>query len=93
MATTNINVRVDENLKKNADKLFSDLGMNMSTAINIFLTQAVETDSIPFPIRRYNAETIKAMAEIEEMKKNPDNYKSYSTAEEMTEDILNEVSD
>lgn len=36
MATTNINVRVDENLKKDADELFSDLGLNMSTAITMF---------------------------------------------------------
>ena len=40
MATTNINVRVDENLKKDADELFSDLGLNMSTAITMFLKSA-----------------------------------------------------
>lgn len=41
-ATTNINVRVDEVLKKDADKLFSDLGLNMSTAITMFLKSAVK---------------------------------------------------
>ena len=44
MATTNINVRVDENLKKDADELFSDLGLNMSTAITMFLKSAVNND-------------------------------------------------
>ena len=39
MATTNLNVRVDENLKKTADALLNELGLNMSTAINIYLKQ------------------------------------------------------
>lgn len=41
MATTNLNVRVDENLKKTADTLLNELGLNMSTAINIYLKQIV----------------------------------------------------
>ena len=48
MATTNINVRVDSDLKSQAEDLFSDLGLNMSTAINIFLKSAVSHDGIPF---------------------------------------------
>ena len=41
MATTNINIRVDSDLKAQAEELFSDLGMNMSTAIIMFLKSAV----------------------------------------------------
>ena len=52
MATTNINFRVDEKLKKEADRLFSDLGLNMSTAITIFLKSAVSCNGIPFEIKR-----------------------------------------
>ena len=48
--TTNLNVRVDATLKKESDMLFKDLGLNMSTAINMFLTQCVKTSSIPFNI-------------------------------------------
>ena len=48
--TTNLNVRVDSTLKKESDMLFKDLGLNMSTAINMFLTQCVKTSSIPFNI-------------------------------------------
>lgn len=48
--TTNLNVRVDSTLKKEADALFKDLGLNMSTAINLFLTKCVKTSSIPFQI-------------------------------------------
>ena len=73
MATTNINVRVDAELKKSAEALFNDLGLNMSTAITMFLKSAVNHDGIPFEIRRQtpNAETKAALAEYSEMKKHP----------------------
>lgn len=63
MSTTNINVRIDENLKKDADQLFSDLGLTMSTAITMFLKSAISNNGIPFEIKRKepNAETIAAM--------------------------------
>lgn len=48
--TTNVNIRMDEELKKQAEKLFSDLGMNMSTAINVFVRQAIRYGGIPFEI-------------------------------------------
>lgn len=54
MATTNLNIRIDENLKKNAETLFSDLGLNMSSAITIFLKAAVDYRGIPFEIRKSN---------------------------------------
>ena len=48
MATSNINVRVDNDLKAQAEALFSDLGLNMSTAIIMFLKSAVSHDGLPF---------------------------------------------
>ena len=48
MATTNINVRVDTELKQSAEELFDDLGLNMSSAINMFLKSAVNYGGIPF---------------------------------------------
>lgn len=89
MATTNINVRVDSALKQEAEALFNDLGLNLSSAINMFLRSAVIHDGIPFEIKRQspNAETKAALAEYEEMKKNPGNYKRYETFDE----VLNEV--
>jgi DNA-damage-inducible protein J len=70
MATTNINVRVDENVKKNADNIFNELGMNMSTAINIFLKQAIREHGIPFDLKleQPNEETLMAMKDVEEGK-------------------------
>ena len=52
MATTNLNIRVDEDLKKNAERLFADLGLNMSSAITIFLKSAVDYNGIPFEIKK-----------------------------------------
>lgn len=52
MATTNLNIRIDEDLKRNAEILFSDLGLNMSSAITIFLKSAVDYRGIPFEIRK-----------------------------------------
>ena len=48
--TTNINIRMDKALKEQAEKLLSELGMNMTTAFNIFLRQAVRQGKIPFEI-------------------------------------------
>lgn len=93
MATTNINVRVDSVLKQEAEALFNDLGLNLSSAINIFLRSAVIHDGIPFEIKRQtpNAETKAALAEYEEMKKNPSNYKRYESFDEMLDEVFTDV--
>ncbi len=85
MATTNINVRVDSTLKQEAEVLFNDLGLSMSSAINMFLRSAVSHDGIPFEVRRQapNAETKSALDEYEEMKKNSGNYKRYESFDEL----------
>ena len=87
---TTLNVRVDEKLKKQASELFADLGLDMSTAVNMFLRQAVMKDGLPFDVVREvpNAETLAAMAEVEEMKKHPEKYKSYTDVDEMFRELL-----
>ena len=52
MSTTNINIRVNTELKKSAELLFDDLGLNMSTAITMFLKSAVNHNGIPFEVKR-----------------------------------------
>ena len=52
-ATSNINVRVSTELKQSAEELFEDLGLSMSAAITLFLKNAVNSNSIPFEIKRY----------------------------------------
>ncbi len=86
MATTNINFRVDEKLKKEADRLFSDLGLNMSTAITIFLKSAVSCNGIPFEIKRKepNAETVAA---IEDVLKRKNLIGPFNSVDELMEDL------
>ena len=91
MATTNINVRVDANLKQSAESLFADLGLNMSTAITMFLKSAVNRDGIPFEVKRIspNAETKAALAEYDQMKLHPENYKRYDSFDDLMNEVLN----
>ena len=93
MATTNINVRVDSELKKSAESLFKDLGLNMSSAITMFLKSAVSYEGIPFEVKRLtpNAETKAALAEYKEMKKNPGNYKRYDSFDSLVDEVLSDV--
>lgn len=90
MATTNINVRIDTELKQSAEALFSDLGLNMSSAITMFLKSAVSHDGIPFEVKRMtpNAETRAALAEYDEMKKNPGNYMRYESFDALMDEVL-----
>lgn len=93
MATTNINVRVDSELKSQAESLFSDLGMNMSTAIIMFLKSAVNHDGLPFEVKRAvpNAETKAALSEYAEMKKNPAAYKRYDSFDDVLTEVLDDA--
>ena len=61
--TTNISIRMDTELKAQADALFGELGMNISTAFNIFVRQAIREGGIPFKIQldKPNKETAAAM--------------------------------
>jgi len=93
MATTNINVRVDTELKQSAEALFNDLGLNMSSAITMFLKSAVSHDGIPFDVKRMtpNAVTKAALAEYKEMKKNPGNYKRYGSFDELMDEVISDA--
>ena len=48
MATTNLNIRTDKEIKDQADRIFSELGLNMTTAINMFLRATIRENGIPF---------------------------------------------
>ena len=88
MATTNVSIRMDTELKAQADELFAELGMNLSTAFNIFVRQPLREGGIPFEIRtdRPNKETIAAMLEAENIAKDP-NVKGYTDLDEMFADL------
>ncbi len=89
MATKNITIRMDEELKKQAEELFSDLGLSMTSAIIAFTKQAVREQSIPFIISKNvpNAETIAAMREVERMKAEPESHKGHNDVNSMLDDI------
>ena len=89
MAKTSTNISIDADIKTKAQELFADFGLDLSTAINMFLRQSVRENAIPFNISREtpNSDTIAAIKEFEEFKKNPSGYKKYSSFSE----LLNEV--
>jgi len=66
MATTNLNVRIDADLKKQSEEIFSELGLNMSTALTVFLRQTVRSRGIPFEMRLNipNEETLAAIQDV-----------------------------
>jgi len=58
--TVTINIRVDEKVKKDAEVLFNNLGLNISTAVNIFFRQAIMDEALPFkPQLKYKHITLK----------------------------------
>ena len=90
MTTTSMNIRVDSTVKKQAQELFAALGMDMTTAINIFLRQSVQRQGLPFEVtlNRMNSETLEAIAEVQEMKKHPERDKGYADADAMMKELL-----
>ena len=93
MSKTTANISIDSDVKIKAQELFSDFGMDLSTAINIFLRQAIRENAIPFAITREvpNEVTISAIEETREMEKHPERYKGYRDVNEMIGDILGEI--
>jgi DNA-damage-inducible protein J len=85
-----MNIRMDKEVKEEAQRIFSDLGMDMTTAVNVFLRQVIRCDGFPFDLRlsRPNEETMAAIKEVEEMKKDPSLGKTYSDVDEMMKDLL-----
>ena len=88
-ATTNISIRMDCDLKARADAFFGELGMNLSTAFNVFVRQSLREGRIPFEISLHeepNEETIAAMLEAERIEKDP-NVKGYDDLDELFADL------
>lgn len=86
--TTNISIRMDCNIKKKADALFEELGMNLTTALNIFIRQTLREGRIPFEISIHNAnkKTVTAMLEAERIANDSD-VEGYTDVEELLADL------
>ncbi len=85
----NMSFRVDKKLKEQADDLFKNLGMNTSVALNMFLTQCVREQSIPFipSMEIPNARLISAMEEAEAIESGKIKAKKYKSFKDALEDI------
>ncbi len=83
MATTPTQIRIDSDIKAQANALFADLGLDMSSAVNLFLHQCVLRSGLPFTIevpRQYSDQTLSAMAEARRISRDPD-AKGYTSME------------
>lgn len=78
--STNLNIRIDKNVKESSEKVFDELGLNMTTAINMFLRQVIRVGGIPFEIKCDipNKEAIEESIKIAN-----DRSKGYTTIEDL----------
>lgn len=88
---TTIHIRTNPKLKKNAQRVLKQLGIDMSSAMNLYLQQIVITESIPFPIRTVNGFTPEQEREmIQEAQEALKHGKRYKTVDELFDDVLKE---
>lgn len=92
MATvTNLNIRTDKAVKEAAESIFTELGLNMTTAVNMFLRQTIRENGIPFSLKLNtpNEITMAAIAEGRRMATDPNvkGYKSLSDLKEALDEI------
>ena len=88
MAMTNLNLRLDSEVKSKVESILNDMGLNFTTAVNIYFKQILRTGEIPFKIKVDvpNVETLKAMEESENILKSPDT-KYFDSAKELFDHI------
>ena len=86
MAQTNVNIQMDDNLKQQFDRLCTELGLNMSTAFNIFARTMVRQQRIPFEVSLDvpNAETLAA---IEDVNRGRNLSKTFHSVADLMEDL------
>ena len=84
MATVPTQIRIDAQIKEQAAVLFADLGIDMSTAVNMFLRQCIIHDGLPFPVERpkYNRETLEAFDEARRISRDP-SVRGFSSMDEL----------
>ena len=89
MSKISTNISVDSELKKQAVELFNEFGLDFSTAISLFLSQAVREQRIPFEIRKDipNQTTIDSLKELDSMKKDKKKYKRYDSFKDVIKEL------
>ena len=71
--TASLNIRLDSDVKKNAESVYSQYGLSLSEAVTVFIHQSCNVGGLPFDLRplRPNAESLAAMAEAERISRDP----------------------
>ena len=87
MATTNLNVRIDADLKKQSEEIFHELGLNMSTALTVFLRQAVRSRGIPFEMRLNSIPNEETLAAIQDVNLDRNMSRQFHSVKELMEDL------
>ena len=86
--TSAINVQVDSKDKEKATSILKELGLNMSTFVNMAIKQLIKNDGIPFEVTNNpNKELLKAIKEGEDILNGKVNTKSYTNMYEMVKDL------
>ena len=86
MATTNLNVRIDADLKKQSEEIFNELGLNMSTALTVFLRQTVRSRGIPFEMR-LNIPNEETLAAVQDVNMGRNMSRQFHSVKELMEDL------
>ena len=86
----NLYIRVKPDIKAQAEQIYSSFGITVSDAVNIFLHKSIMVGGLPFDMLNPtpNTETLEALREVEEMKKNPSFGKSYTDVDDMMNELL-----
>ncbi|MBR0462002.1 MAG: type II toxin-antitoxin system RelB/DinJ family antitoxin [Erysipelotrichaceae bacterium] len=89
---SSLTVRTNSRVKKSAKELYADLGLDLSTAINVFLRKSVECGGFPFEVRKKvpNERLMAAIKEADDILDGKIEAKRYSSAKEMLEDVMRE---
>ena len=89
MAKIATNISIDEDIKPKAQELLAEFGLDLSTAVNMFLRQMVREKAIPFEIRKDvpNATTLAAIEEVEDMEKHPELSRTYTSVDDLMNDL------
>lgn len=87
-ATTNFSVRMDRDIKNQCEMLYRELGINLTTAINVFMRQSLRAGGFPFDVRlgEPNSVTLAAIREAEQLVTSPDAHR-YSDVEEALREL------
>lgn len=87
-ANSNLSVNVPTEVKVESTNILNSLGLNMTTAVNMFLRKVIAENGIPFDVKN-NSLNLEASTELEYLKNHLDEYKAYRNVDELLNDAIN----